>query len=171
MYHHRVGKNIYLYIKIRQIKREKLYKHTWTYLIRLKQNVSNDKQRISRKHTMDVHVHRVHKAHRYRRINANIDTTCSVSFYFSVSHLEKELAGKQKLLSGVCLRLVNIGIHVDHLTHRIREKRVQLENHRLQNKQVVERYGELNQQLNSYLNTVLIDQVPNEDVQLKIPSI
>lgn len=93
------------------------------------------------------------------------------SFYFSVSHLEKELAGKQKLLSGVCLRLVNIGIHVDHLTHRIREKRVQLENHRLQNKQVVERYGELNQQLNSYLNTVLIDQAPNEDVQLKIPSI
>ncbi|XP_062584740.1 uncharacterized protein LOC134246393 [Saccostrea cucullata] len=73
------------------------------------------------------------------------------------NYLEKEYSGKKKLLSGVCHRLVNIGIHVDHLTRRMREKGLLLENRRLQNKQVVERYEELNQQLNSCLNRVLND--------------
>ncbi|XP_061197895.1 uncharacterized protein LOC133206006 [Saccostrea echinata] len=88
-----------------------------------------------------------------------------------VNYLEKEYSGKKKLLSGVCHRLVNIGIHVDHLTHRMREKRLQLENRRLQNKQVVERYEELNQHLNSYLNIVLNnDQGQNEEVHSEIPT-
>ena len=79
--------------------------------------------------------------------------------------MEREYSGKKKLLSGVCHRLVNIGIEVDHLSHRIREKRHLLDNRRLQNQCVVERYEELNQQLNFYLNNVLQEPLHTEGVQ------
>lgn len=90
-----------------------------------------------------------------------------------VNHLTKEYAGKKKLLSGVCHRLVNTGVEIDHLSHRIREKRHLLDNRRLQNREVIKRYEELNQQLNSYLNNVLHtqQQVPVEEVQPEIPAV
>ncbi|XP_022335833.2 uncharacterized protein LOC111132324 [Crassostrea virginica] len=84
---------------------------------------------------------------------------------FKVHSMEREYSGKKKLLSGVCHRLVNIGIEVDHLSHRIREKRHLLDNRRLQNQCVVERYEELNQQLNFYLNNVLQEPLHTEVVQ------
>ena len=86
--------------------------------------------------------------------------------YFSIVHsMEREYSGKKKLLSGVCHRLVNIGVEVDHLSHRIREKRHLLDNRRLQNQCVIERYEELNQQLNFYLNNVLQEPLHTEVVQ------
>lgn len=96
-----------------------------------------------------------------------------IPLYFTVTHLTKEYAGKKKLLSGVCHRLVNIGVEIDHLSHRIREKRHLLDNRRLQNREVIERYEELNQQLNSYLNNVLHtqQQVPVEEVQPEITAV
>lgn len=96
-----------------------------------------------------------------------------IPLYFTVTHLTKEYAGKKKLLPGVCHRLVNIGVEIDHLSHRIREKRHLLDNRRLQNREVIERYEELNQQLNSYLNNVLHtqQQVPVEEVQPEIPAV
>uniref|UniRef100_K1QEG8 Uncharacterized protein n=1 Tax=Magallana gigas TaxID=29159 RepID=K1QEG8_MAGGI len=90
-----------------------------------------------------------------------------------INNLTKEYAGKKKLLSGVCHRLVNTRVEIDHLSHRIREKRHLLDNRRLQNREVIKRYEELNQQLNSYLNNVLHtqQQVPVEEVQPDIPAV